>query len=101
MVVMGEEYHARCDYCGATKSHHWIKRQYGLYCSYDCLFAKFMWSFACMSFLMVLMGLFFWTILGMYAFPGAFVFLLFALIFLFLTSRGKQARKRVKRWSIN
>lgn len=97
MVVLGEEYHARCDYCGATEGIDWRKREFKLYCSKDCQQAGEMWNWLCTLVIMVPITLVLITEFGFFsfAFPFHLIFLIFDVGLIFAVYQGSQASNRV------
>ncbi|MFW9843100.1 MAG: hypothetical protein ACFFEV_00835 [Candidatus Thorarchaeota archaeon] len=98
---MGNKYHAKCDYCGATEGPDWRKREYKLYCSKDCQSAGEMCNWLCVLLIMGPITLTFIAEFGFfsYAFPILAIFLIFNIGLIYAVYRGIQARNRISQRS--
>ena len=101
MVVLAREYHAKCDYCGATAGTDWRKREFKLYCSEDCQRAGEMWRWLCVLLMTGPITIALGVEYGFFsfAFPILLLFLLFNIALIFLVYRGIQASQRVSQRS--
>lgn len=101
MVVLGNKYHAKCDYCGSTEGTDWRKREFKLYCSKDCQRAGETMNWLCALLIMGPLTLVLITEFGFfsYAFPILLIFLIFNIALVFAIYKGMQARDRISQRS--
>lgn len=101
MVLLGNKYHAKCDYCGATEGPDWRKREFRLYCSKDCQRAGEIWNWLCTLLITGPLTLSLISEFGFfsYAFPILSIFLIFNIVLVFGIYRGIQARDRISQRS--
>ena len=96
MVALGNEHHARCDYCGSTKGTDWRGGEYKIYCSADCQRAAGILPWSCLLIISGSLSVYAWATFGLtYSVLPLIACTLFALFSLTLVIRGIQARARV------
>ena len=94
--MLGEEYHAYCDYCGSAEGTDWIRGEYKLYCSADCQRADSIPAWSCLLLVFSSMTVYAWSTFGLtYGVMPLITCGVFVLISLILIIRGIQAKARV------
>ncbi len=101
VVALGQKYHAKCDYCGATEGTDWRKREFKLYCCEDCQKAGEIWNWSCALIVMGPITLLLIAEFGFfsYAFSILSIFLLFNTVLIFIIYQGIHARGRISQKS--